>query len=739
MALWTALVCRSLVGLQGAPATQGYLQEHQTALSANPAGLTLHISFRDGRERFHLGEVIAVELSFSSQSVDRYEFSRRSSDRSGRLNMEEFHLWPSSTVNDPLQELFRFGYVGGGPDSLLKLGHEAQIVTLELNEWIQFEAAGKYRLYVNSRDRLRDLEKPDEPLELVSNLIEFEMLPRDADRDQRDFTRAILVLDSNKSSEEAKRRACRILRFLGTRQAAQAMANRLRPDAGRCGLEYYFGLITTGYRPFVLAQLERRLVDPNFPVSSRFLDALAFVRYLSERTSEDESRHPIGQLYEIRQRALNAARTRYLIVLAQAIAGKGDEAKAVSLATMIERADLLVEGKGSEPFAEAVQALPQVLEQLPADKQSFLLRHFWQAGLNNEAMLPVLERIYRMGRRHEDFRLPDTALRRLFELDPVRGRQLILREIVSPQPRVGIDALGLLPDTTLPGLDDALAGNLLQSSQQGVEFETHALLVERYASGSIRARVQGLLEADLGNWACRPQAAMLAYLLRVAPRQGEALTRRALRMRQSTVCYLSLLSDVAALHSSEALNPLAFELLEQDDLAMAASAALFLSHHGPPTAEARLRNRLESWNQRWGSLLDQSAARPGEKQHASIRLAEALCRGLATGSSWITGPDKLEEIAPLCPRNLQVDIEVWANLWQPPMALTLSFSDRSAEFSLAQYRLLSLDQVVHKIAQFPAGTVFQWDADVPAFFAQQAESMLEKVRARTGKRIEIIP
>jgi hypothetical protein len=210
-------------------------------------------------------------------------------------------------------------------------------------------------------------------------------------------------------------------------------------------------------------------------------------------------------------------------------------------------------------------------------------------------------------------------------------------------------------------------------------------------------------------------------------------------MRQSTVCYLSLLSDVAELHSSEALNPLAFELLEEDDLQVAAGAAVFLSLHGPPMAETRLRNRLEGWNRQWGDLLDEAAARPdGQPQPASIRLAEALCRGLATGGSWIAGPDKLEQMEPLCPKNLRGDFEAWANLWQPPIGLNLSFSDRRAEFSLAQYRLLSLDQAVHKLAQFPVGTIVQWHADVPSFLSQQADSMLEEVRTKSGTRVEII-
>src|SRR5215472_2385467 len=77
-------------------------------------GASLTIRFADGISRFHVGEIIPVELSFNAAVPDMYDMSTRNYDRSARLNIEQFHVAPLG--RDPLQSYYSIGgFMGGWP------------------------------------------------------------------------------------------------------------------------------------------------------------------------------------------------------------------------------------------------------------------------------------------------------------------------------------------------------------------------------------------------------------------------------------------------------------------------------------------------------------------------------------------------------------------------------------------------------------------------------------------------
>ena len=63
-------------------------------LAQNESGVSLTIRFADGTNRFHVGEIIPVELLFKPSVPDTYDMEMRNYDRSGRLNIEAFHVMP---------------------------------------------------------------------------------------------------------------------------------------------------------------------------------------------------------------------------------------------------------------------------------------------------------------------------------------------------------------------------------------------------------------------------------------------------------------------------------------------------------------------------------------------------------------------------------------------------------------------------------------------------------------------
>src|SRR6185437_4370232 len=65
---------------------------------------------------YRQGELIPLELSFTSSLTNRYQVNMASYDRSGRMNYEKFLVEPSDGTSDPLLVYFssRSSFLGGG-------------------------------------------------------------------------------------------------------------------------------------------------------------------------------------------------------------------------------------------------------------------------------------------------------------------------------------------------------------------------------------------------------------------------------------------------------------------------------------------------------------------------------------------------------------------------------------------------------------------------------------------------
>jgi hypothetical protein len=105
------------------------------------------LELKCGKEpcKFQMGEVIPIELSFTSSVAKRYHINMARSDRSGRMHWEEFRVRPQEGARDPLQINFAFGALGGGLTTIRLLGPEPESVKLTLNEWVRFDRPGAYR------------------------------------------------------------------------------------------------------------------------------------------------------------------------------------------------------------------------------------------------------------------------------------------------------------------------------------------------------------------------------------------------------------------------------------------------------------------------------------------------------------------------------------------------------------------------------------------------------------------
>jgi hypothetical protein len=132
----TAQVCR-FAEASGTQADVG-------ASSSQPTGsVTRTLRIPDGRRQFRLGEIVPIEVVFSSSVPKRFVVDG-ATDRSGRPTIDDFRIEPAGAVVDPLLDYFADGgpSIGGGLRAMGLLGEKPFTVKLHLNEWLRFVRPG---------------------------------------------------------------------------------------------------------------------------------------------------------------------------------------------------------------------------------------------------------------------------------------------------------------------------------------------------------------------------------------------------------------------------------------------------------------------------------------------------------------------------------------------------------------------------------------------------------------------
>ncbi len=370
-------------------------------------------------------------------------------------------------------------------------------------------------------------------------------------------------------------------------------------------------------------------------------------------------------------------------------------------------------------YQNQVRALVPVLEELTPEQQENLLSDHWPA-LREPAMLPILRRLYaaplpdadsRSAEGAEAVNLHSLALRRLRDLSPAEGRALLLAEIKSAHPRVDLPTLCSLPDRTLPALDGVLAANLesvLRSRSE--ENEDASRSVERYATAAILPRVKAAYGNNGVHWDCDIQTNLLAYFLRTDPAYGAAQIRKVLAARKNTGCYLSVLSDVAALQSGPEVEHFALRHLHDPDTEVAADAAKMLGENGSPRDESALWARLREWHKHWAGKADRLEPTDAQPSSVESELEFRLINAIAVSPRWLTNRAQLQALDKFCvTRGAHQNVQSFLQAWTPSAGpISISFGGYADTWIVVQYNSLpSFTALEDKLAQFPRGTRFR--------------------------------
>jgi hypothetical protein len=736
-----------------------FIREHKERQAKNPEGLLFKVRLKENGKQFHLGEIISLELSFAASKPETLTLDAATYDRSGRLHSDGFVLDQQDAAPDPIEDYFQSGldfFMLGGLRGIPDLTDKPYLITEELNEWRRIDRPGHYRLYVVTsrvgRKGGRGVFLANSDSHAVSNVIEFDVVPADKKWASQKLNESVTALSKVGGDRNS---ACRALRFLGTAAAVTEMRKRFRGDDRKCEWEYKFGLIGSPHRNLVIREMENAISLPEQPVTSHFISTLALLEFIKraparppypENDSEEQFKQ--WQTQNNRRRSLyDELRLNYLRQLVIAIPQKQRQARATSLQTLLDfRSEL--NSREVTQWSSLLASLPEVFSLLPQDDQSRLLQYQWKP-IASPAMLPVLRRILKYSYKTPNKVSPDDlfdgfdqenlrsiALKRIFELAPGEGRTLILEELRRPKLRVNEDVLMSLPDEVLPELNIVLLSKLEELRRSGGYTEDISELIERYATDEILSGVRAVYEGrEVGKWDCRSQAALLAYLGRVAPSlSGEYLSKAlAARAKGWPRCFTEVLKNVAKLHMSPELEDVATAALDDDDAQVVSQAAGVLAEYGSADAEKALWRRFEKLHTTMESRGEEPVEGSDEED-----IEKALGEALTKGQAWLSDPDKLKQVRELCfTDKCRAEVDSLITGWDPQIYVAFTWADEGpSRIGVAHYRIKSLDSLKEKLLQFPKGSVFKLKTDGDEAKAEEVFQQIKSYLEENGMKLK---
>ena len=703
----------ALALLTSSVAVSAQVQPDPCGTAANqPGDVSLQLSLKNGQAIFREGEIIALTAEYSSSSEKKYYLNTRGYDRSGRLDgMEVFCIDPD-TGEDPLSDYFNgaMGFIGGGLGGQQDLSRKLYPINLELNEWKSLPP-GSYRLCIVSHRATGPTDNDPygmgtPPIPLRSNAVEFQVVKADPEWQGKQLAAAERALDSDSTGEDAKH-AARVLRFLGSEAATRELARRFWSGNDQpFGWDLKFGLFGSPYRASAIEAMKAALKDPQHPVTQEFVQTLATLEMQSDPKyrlpkCDETNKEAWMKVRDAYFAAFNKQVADHMSGVGASLQGKVGKARAVSVSELLQSEVTL------NPAAKVQlrQLLLASWDSLPVRQRNELIQYRWEQ-VGGPELLPILRTIIagEPNRNHEIDKLDRaSALRRIYELAPYQGRELILHEIANPKDDIGINVLGLLPERELQQVEQPLIAKLKIGNGDEIDFQ----LLERYGSERALPEIKAIYEAHRGEWACAPQDAMLRYFLRVRPDYGVAQVSDALGQRKVTGCYKFQLTALNEDIRRPKLEQIAIVALNDPSPEVARNAAEALGKYGSGKAEAALWARLEKFHEQWKDRADELHYRLGAKPEvlAEVGLEQVLVQAISSGQGWFATEDTIAKLKDLATPQMQAELDgVLQEIQSGEYGLNLNWwPEGTLNYSVGRYSGKGIAALKQKLAQFPSG------------------------------------
>ncbi len=696
-------------------------------IAANPPGPQFEVALSEGRTVWTQGEIIPLTMRLWSSVPNRWMAQSNMQDRAGRLNyLERFLVEPASDVSDPLEGLpGQNGSMGGISGAPVVLGAEPFEYVRELNEWVRFERPGIYRLVVTTR-RVSGIAEGFESsarvsfppssgaVEITSNSLTIEIVEASLQWKATRMQRALQLLKAPRTQpnfDQDRRDGGRILRFLETPEAAFEMVLRLSSGYAMPIYDFRFGILSSPHRDAVLTIMEDRIEAPDQAVDARFIDTLATLAMLVKEgepppfTSTDETeRQQRIELDTARRRRRDVLWVSYYDRLAVALPNKSTKAMSVSAAAL---SFFAIRQTATPAWHNAItDRLRTNFAELPINEQRDLLSNRWPE-ISGPGMISTLEDIYQRPDRRGNRELENLALRRLYELDHLRGRRLVLEEILAPTRGLDLSTLTMLDDASLPEAFAVFSAHLRQA---GMALDS---LILRYGDESLadtaitglRLRMQTL--ADAGQPIC--VSPLHIFLLRVAPEEGISMFRRAISSSAAgNPNCLNLRRLVPGRYAwSPSLETMLGELLHDQPVIVKDSSAELLGRYGSSEAQEPLWLAFEEfhkwWNGRKTDLLD-------PKYIEGVQLERTLRKAIAQAGAWVVDSGGMARLKELCiSEECHHEVDNWIAESVEPIKVSIWHAGpESFSANVGRFHLRSRSRLDAKFRQFPTGVRFRW-------------------------------
>jgi len=673
----------------------------------NDQSASLTIRLLEGPSRFHVGEVIRLEMSFTTSTASAYDLNTRNYDRSGRLDMEQFHLTPAG--RDPLERYYSIGgFMGGGIGGSEELTSNPRILLADLNEWVAIDAPGHYSLFITSTRVSRRGETRSEPVKLQSNTVEIDVIAADPAWQQQTFISAVTTLNMESSTPEEKQRALRVLRFLDCPDSIVKLVQLLGTMPDRTAWDSIAGLAGARNQSFVVHQLEKSMSDPETALTSGYL-------YLLTKLKLQLGRAPLGP-YPMddpeRQAAWNEqrlAQDKYYREIedilyeeaAEIVPTKQERARAETVKTLLERPS-----HGAEEIkplgGPVAQEAARAFLALSTDDEWNLLLGYWPRLRVLEMLAPLKKLAQQPFIAHPMLR--DQVFQRLYDLSPGEAAPLFLAEIAHPHidqqgATVKAATLGLLSQEALPQFDEILAARLLEKDSRSRDLD--AQLVGRFSTASILAKIKAAYQASPSGWSCAAQDGYFSYFLRIEPDFG--VNEMA---RSPSSCLRTSMATVVRMNRWAEVEPGVIAWLNGPDFSRRRSALESLGNYGSPQAKKALWERLRRYRAQWSARGITPSYRPGmtTEENEQVQFLFGMVEALGTAQAWLLSNEEITELEAMNSGPLLENIKRWR--WTSPLRIDISWYGDYFQWGINQYSSNDPEGLRAKLAQFPADTRF---------------------------------
>ena len=626
----------------------------------------------------------------------------------------QFTVEPASGWHDPWADWYYSGIPqhATGADSPYTCGVIAMPpgrlmpppqINFTLNDWIEFDRPGKYRISVIYRARFRRpqdlLNDPYDDRQsavyvtLATEPVEIEVLPESTDVVRR-ASEALLFLQSHFHDDDPAWGSSDSTPFpeWAEYSRSEAVIPLLAQFYEQSSNVARRGLITSPHRRLVVQEMERELVDRRHSVGLGFPEVLAFIAA--------ELQHP--ELFS--QRPQNwwspaweeASRTRnevflqllseYVRKLLLAIPHKDDGPQRDSL-----RVALLILARWHLPGQAQLrtQAADEAAQLLPKMKEAPILWEEQWKIIASPALLPYLRKTEQKGW--------------LYELAPEEARQSMIHSAVRGDWATVTEWSTVMPENGRPSavLDSHLAKALREEpDDEQLESNLRQILLQLGGPDLVMPARQ-----ILASESCMGRPALWAFLLKQEGALAEErLIRRYHRAITDPTCEADLsLQQIWLNHSvrywSPQLEAVVVSQLDKTE-SLAIAAAHLLERFGSKDSEGPLWERLEKWHRSPPPSPDDASQSIQDEDD----LEAALLSALLDGRGWSPESKRIERLHQLCV--YRCDGLRWArSTEQVQQVMIWDWSRGDVRFMIG-FHPVGFDEFHRWIQRFPVGTTF---------------------------------